>query len=190
MRSAYCLILILIALPAAATELTIARIFGDPALSGPTPRAVQVSPDGRRVGLLRGRADDQHQLDLWSYDVAEGALKLRVNSRQLVPAEQLSQVERARRERERTADYHGIVEYKWAPDSRHVLFTLAGSLYLCDLDAPSESSLRQLTHGGSAGGTPWCLRPPVVLGSAPPTPETDRAANPNGREAALPVHSN
>ncbi len=150
MRTAYCLILILIALPAATAELTITRLFGDPALSGPTPRAVQVSPDGRRVGLLRGRADDQHQLDLWSYDVAEGALKLRVNSKQLVPAEQLSPVELARRERERTADYHGIVEYKWAPDSRHVLFTLAGSLYLCDLDAPSERSLRQLTQGGAA----------------------------------------
>ncbi len=111
---------------------------------------MQVSPDGRRVGLLRGRADDQHQLDLWSYDIAERALKLRVDSKQLVPAEQLSSIERARRERERTADYHGIVEYKWAPDSRHVLFTLAGSLYLCDLEAPSDKSLRQLTHGGAA----------------------------------------
>jgi dipeptidyl-peptidase-4 len=150
MRCTYCLLLILIAVPINASELTIARIFGDPGLSGPTPRAVQVSPDGRRVGLLRGRDDDQHQLDLWSYDVTDGALKLRVNSKLLVPAEQLSAVERARRERERIADYHGIVDYKWAPDSRHVLFTLAGSLYLCDLDAPAEASLRQLTQGGSA----------------------------------------
>ena len=30
-----------------------------------------------------------------------------------------------------------------------MLFTLAGSLYLCDLDAAAESSLRQLTHGGA-----------------------------------------
>lgn len=150
MRCAYCLLLILIALPLNASELTLTRIFGDPALSGPTPRAVQVSPDGRRVGLLRGRDDDQHQLDLWSYDIVDGALKLRVDSKKLVPAEQLSAVERARRERERTADYHGIVDYKWAPDSRHVLFTLAGSLYLCDLNAAAEASLRQLTHGGSA----------------------------------------
>ena len=150
MRCAYGLLLILIAVPISASELTIARIFGDPGLSGPTPRAVQVAPDGRRVGLLRGRDNDQHQLDLWSYDVADGALKLRVNSSQLVPTEQLSAVERARRERERTADYHGIVDYKWAPDSRHVLFTLAGSLYLCDLDAAAATSLRQLTKGGSA----------------------------------------
>src|SRR5476651_1656298 len=57
---------------------------------------------------------------------------------------------RSRRERERIADYHGIVEYKWAPDSRHVLFTLSGSLYLCDLDAGAGPALQQLTHGGGA----------------------------------------
>ena len=149
-RRICCLLLVLGALPIGASELTIARLFGDPALSGPTPRAVQVSPDGRRVGLLRGRDDDQHQLDLWSYDVADGALKLRVDSKQLVPQEQLSAAERARRERERIADYHGIVDFTWAPDGRHVLFTLSGNLYLCDLDAGAGASLRQLTQGAAA----------------------------------------
>jgi dipeptidyl-peptidase-4 len=136
-----------VVLPASAAELTIERIFADPALSGPTPRNVQVSPDGRRVGLLRGRADDQHQLDFWSYDVADGALRLRVDSRQLAPSEQLTDAERARRERERIADFHGIVDYTWAPDGRHVLFTLSGNLYLVDLDAPAGTAPRQLAHG-------------------------------------------
>jgi dipeptidyl-peptidase-4 len=149
MRSFCLLLLCLIALPAAADELTISRIFGDPALSGPTPRAVQVSPDGRRVGLLRGRDDDQRQLDFWSYDVADGVLKRRIDSKQLAPAEQLSDAERARRERERIADFHGIVDYKWAPDGHHVLFTLSGSLYLFDLDATAANPLHQLTHGGA-----------------------------------------
>jgi len=151
MRRAYPLLLLILAMPPAlASELTLQRIFGDPALSGPTPREVQISPDGRRVGLLRGRSDDQHQLDLWSYDIADGALKLRVDSKQLAPAEQLSAAERARRERERTADFHGIVDYKWAPDSHHVLFTLSGSLYLYDLNAAGGAALRQLAHGGAA----------------------------------------
>lgn len=149
MSRACWLLLILGTLPIRASELTIERMIGDPALSGPTPRSVQVSPDGRRVGLLRGRDDDQYQLDLWSYDVADGALKLRVDSKQLVPAEQLSPAEQARRERERTADYHGIVNFKWAPDGRHVLFTLSGNLYLCDLDASTGASLRQLTQGAA-----------------------------------------
>ena len=150
MHRTCCLLLLLIAQSVGAEELTLARIFGEPALSGPTPRAIQVSPDGRRVGLLRGRADDQHQLDLWCYDIADGAVTLRVDSRKLVPAEQLSDAERARRERERSADYHGIVDYKWSPDSRHVLFTLSGHLYLYDLGAGATAPLRQLTHDESA----------------------------------------
>lgn len=143
-----CLLMVLSALPAAAAELTIERIFADPALSGPTPRGVKVSPDGRRVGLLRGRASDQHQLDLWSYDVADGTLRMRVDSKKLVAVEELSDAERARRERERAADYRGIVDYDWAPDGRHVLFSLGANLYLCDLDAAEGTPPRQLTHGG------------------------------------------
>jgi dipeptidyl-peptidase 4 len=143
-------VLIAIAPSAGASELTIQRIFGDPALSGPTPRAVKISPDGLRVAMLRGRATDQHQLDLWSYDVRDRTLEMRVDSKKLVAVEQLSLAERSRRERERIADYHGIVDYEWAPDSRHVLFTLGGNLYLADLDARAAASIRQLTRGGDA----------------------------------------
>jgi dipeptidyl-peptidase 4 len=135
--------------PPAANELTIARIFGDPGLSGATPRGLRISPDGTRVAMLRGRDTDQHQLDLWSYDLRDGALRMRVDSARLVAVEQLSLAERSRRERERIADFHGIVNYEWAPDSRHVLFTLGGNLYLADLDAASGAAVRQLTHGGA-----------------------------------------
>jgi dipeptidyl-peptidase-4 len=145
-----CWLLFLIAMPIAASDLTLERIFGDPALAGPTPRAVKVSPDGRRVGLLHGRATDQHQLDLWTYDVKDGTLQMRVDSKQLVPEEKLSDAERGRRERERIADFHGIVDYEWAPDGRHVLFTLGGNLYLYDLDAHGKQALQQLTHGTAA----------------------------------------
>ncbi len=136
----------LLCLPAAENELSLDRIFADPALTGPTPRGVKVSSDGRRVGLLRGRATDQHQLDLWTYDVGTGRLEMRVDSTRLAPKEHLSDAERARRERERTADYHGIVDYDWAPDGRHVLFTLGGNLYLYDLDANADAALRRLTQ--------------------------------------------
>ncbi|HEX4377243.1 MAG TPA: S9 family peptidase [Steroidobacteraceae bacterium] len=128
-------------------QLSIERIFSDPALEGPTPRDVKVSPDGQRVALLRGRADDQHQLDLWIYDINTASLEMRVDSKRLAPAEQLSRAELARRERERIADYHGIVHYDWAPDGHHVLFTLDGNLYLYDLDPATSQSVRQLTHG-------------------------------------------
>jgi dipeptidyl-peptidase-4 len=141
-----CVLLMLLCLPAGAGELSLERIFADPALTGPTPHGVKVSPDGQRVGLLRGRATDQHQLDLWTYEVKSGRLEMRVDSTQLAPKEQLSDAERARRERERTADFHGIVDYEWAPDGRHVLFTLGGALYLYDLDAKADPALRRLTQ--------------------------------------------
>src|SRR5580658_8753139 len=150
MRRICYLLLLLIPISAMSTDLTIERIFGDPSLLGPTPRAVKVSPDGQRVGLLSGRSTDQHQLDLWTYDVKDNALQMRVDSKKLAPAEQLSEAERARRERERTAEYHGIVEYDWAPDGHQVLFTLNGNLYLYDLDAAGQNALRQLTHGSQA----------------------------------------
>jgi dipeptidyl-peptidase-4 len=141
-----CLLLIMLAVPVTAGDLTLARIFADPSLGGPTPRGVKVAPDGRRVALLRGRAANGHQLDLWMYDVKTGQLEMRVDSAQLSPQENLSDAERARRERERSADFHGIVDYDWAPDSRHVLFTLGGTLYLYDLDARSNAALRRLTQ--------------------------------------------
>lgn len=147
MRTWWLGLLMTIPLSAVAADLTIERMVGDPALAGLTPRAVKVSPDGRRVGFLRGSAQDQHQLDVWSYDIADGALKRRVDSKKLVPHEQLSDAERARRERERIADYHGIVDYDWAPDSRHLLITLGGNLFLYDLDGVNDAALRQLTHG-------------------------------------------
>lgn len=134
-------------LPAAADVLTLDRIFGDPALAGPSPRAVQVSPDGSRVSFVRGRADDQHQLDLWEYNLRDHATRLLVDSRRLVPDEQISDAEKARRERERTADFHGILSYDWAPDGRKLLFPIAGQLYLYDLDASADRAVRKLDTG-------------------------------------------
>ena len=139
---------------ASGSDLTLERIFGSPALTGPTPLAVKVSPDGRSVGMLRGRDSDQHQLDFWSYDLRDRSLRLRADSKRLVADEQLSDEEKARRERERTADFHGIVDYDWSPDGRRVLFVLGGDLYLCDLDAPPGAAPRQLTSGGKAAIDP------------------------------------
>jgi dipeptidyl-peptidase-4 len=150
MRRICTALLLLMPLAVTSSELTIERIFGDPSLGGPTPRGVKVSPDGQRVGLLRGRPEDQHQLDLWTYDVTDSTLQMRVDSKKLAPAEQLSDAERARRERERLADYHGIVQYDWAPDGHQVLFTLNGNLYLYDLNAPAATALRPLTHGSQS----------------------------------------
>jgi dipeptidyl-peptidase-4 len=121
---------LLLALPVAAgaEELTIERLFADPALSGPSLRGLKVAPDGARVTFLRGREDDQNRQDLWEFHVESG------QTRRLVDADDLgggalSAEEQARRERLRIAALTGIVDYVWAPDGSALLFPLDGSLY-------------------------------------------------------------
>ena len=131
---------------AEAGELSLARIYGAPDLSGPTLRGAQFSPDGRRVTYLKARADDINAYDLWELDSASGRHKLLVDSRRLAPVEQpLSTEEQARRERQRIAALRGIVEYQWAPGGRGLLFPLGGDLYYYDLRARPEAATRRLT---------------------------------------------
>ena len=59
---------------------------------------------------------------------------------------ELSDEEKARRERQRTAALSGIVEYAWFPDSRRLLFPLGGELYLFDLATPAATA-RKLSSG-------------------------------------------
>jgi dipeptidyl-peptidase-4 len=148
MRKLLALLACCIAMPGMAAELSIDRLFDDPALAGPQARGVQVSPAGDRVSFLRSRDDDQFRLDLWQFDLKSGATRLLVDSKRLAPDEQLSDAEKARRERQRTAAYHGILDYSWSPDGRRLLFPLGGELYLYDLDATPEQAVRKLTHGG------------------------------------------
>jgi dipeptidyl-peptidase-4 len=131
----------------AAAELTIARLFADPPLSGPQPRLLKVAPDGARVTFLRGRPDDANRLDLWEYHIASGETRLLVDSSLLAPVEgELSEAEKARRERLRIANFGGIVDYQFAPDGRSILFPLNGALYLYDLSRSGAEAVRQLTR--------------------------------------------
>ena len=130
-----------------AERLTIERIFADPSLDGPAPRALAIAPDGRHVGYLRGREDDQNQLDLWVMDVARGSTSRLVDSAALVPARPLSETEKARRERERIAQFKGIVSWRWAPDGKRLLFTLGERLWLVDVDGQHPMP-RALTPAG------------------------------------------
>lgn len=135
---------------AAAEKLSIERIFSDPNLNGASPRSLHIAPDGSRVTFLRGKAEDQNQLDLWEYNLADKSTRLLVDSRALVADgnEAVSEAEKARRERQRTASFKGIVSYRWAPDSKKLLFPLGGVLYLYDLTVAPEKAVRPLTRAG------------------------------------------
>ena len=141
-------LILLVSLPAMAERLTIERIFADPDLNGPTPRGLQVAPDGRRVTFLRGREDDQNQLDLWQYEIASGTTGRLVDSTALGAGREVSATEQARRERARTAQLKGVLSYRWAPDGKALLFSVDERLWLYRLDAAPEARLRALTAPG------------------------------------------
>ncbi|HEV2817395.1 MAG TPA: S9 family peptidase [Allosphingosinicella sp.] len=125
---------LLTAAPARAEELTLERLFASPSLSGPTPRLLKLSPDGRLATLLRNRADDRDRYDLWAVDTATGEARMLVDSARLGTGAQLSEEEMMRRERARLSGVRGIVNYAWSPDGRAILVPLDGDLYLAGLD--------------------------------------------------------
>jgi dipeptidyl-peptidase-4 len=139
------LILTLVALLAAGTacaeRLTLERLHADPALSGAGVRSLKVSPDGARVTFLRARPDDQFQMDLWEFNMKDKTTRRLVDSKVLVPVENLSDAEKALRERARTAALKGIISYSWSPDGKQLLVPLAGNLYLVDLGKPDSARL-------------------------------------------------
>jgi dipeptidyl-peptidase-4 len=145
MRPLLLLLAALAATPAMAEKLTLDRIYGEASLAGASVRSLRVSPDGERVTFLRPRADDQYRLDLWEYNTRSKATQRLVDSKQLVPNEELSLEEKARRERARTAGLSGILNYYWSPDGKRLLVPIGGDLYL--VDAAKPEAARKVASG-------------------------------------------
>lgn len=135
-------------MPRSPSDLTLERLYASPSLSGQAPRSVQFSPDGQRVTFLKGRAGEQDRLDLWQFDVASGNQGLLVDSHLLQPVDaQLSEAEKARRERKRIAGVKGIVDYSWGT-AQTLLVALGGELFLVTL-GEAGPAVRQLTGNDS-----------------------------------------
>lgn len=133
------------ATPAAARQsrpLTLDRVFASPAISGPTPRAVQLSPDGKLVTLLKNRPDDLERFDLWAIDPATGRSWMLVDSKKFATGATLSEAERMQRERARIANLKGIVRYDWSNDGKSLLVPLDGDIFLVDLNG----NVKRLTN--------------------------------------------
>ncbi|MBB3223326.1 S9 family peptidase [Pseudoduganella umbonata] len=141
MRTALSILALLAAGTASADRLTLDRLHSDPALAGNGVRALKVSPDGARVTFLRGRPDNQFQMDLWEFNLKDKSTRRLVDSKVLVAEENLSDAEKARRERERTAALKGIINYSWSPDGKRLLVPIAGNLYLIEVARPDAARL-------------------------------------------------
>ncbi len=116
-----------------AKPLTLERIFASPALGGPSPRAVKLSPDGKWLTSLRARPDDRERFDLWALDTVSGQAKMLVDSTKLGTSGTLSEAEKMQRERARIGGTKGIVAYDWAADSQAILVPVDGDLFIADL---------------------------------------------------------
>ncbi len=119
-------------------DLTMARVFGSPDLSGPQPRALKLSPDGSLLTFLRPRADEKERLDLWARDTSTGTERMLVDSKQVGSGAELTEAEKMQRERARIGGSKGIVAYDWAPDGKSILVPLDGDLYLAGLDGAAK----------------------------------------------------
>jgi len=129
--------------PAMAEKLTPERIFADPSLNGPTAKGVALSPDGKRVTYLKGKPEAANVQDLWAADVKGGEPYRLIDSAALSSgAKELSEAEKARRERARVSA-RGIVEYSWDKQGRFILVPLDGDLYL---DSVADGKVTRLTQ--------------------------------------------
>lgn len=128
-------------MPAAAERLTVDRLVASPSLDGDKVAKLALAPDGSRVTFLKGKEEDFRRQDLWEYHLADRALRRLVDADTLTTDGALSEVEKARRERQRITAT-GIVEYSWQPGGAGLLFPLGGDLFYLPLDG----DLRRLTE--------------------------------------------
>ncbi|WP_299009336.1 S9 family peptidase [uncultured Shewanella sp.] len=121
------------------TALTIERFNASPALAGVTPMGLKLSPDGSRITYLVGRADNQHFYDLWQMDVKSGQ-KSKLIDADLLKTSELSDEEKARRERQRIFG-QGIMAYFWSQDSQAILLPMSDTVYYFSLASGKVTAL-------------------------------------------------
>lgn len=124
-----------------AEKISLERIYSDPSISGKSPSKLKLSPDGKRATYIQSREDDYNRFDLWQYDVASGKRSMLIDSKALFSGnEELSDEEKARRERQRIFG-KGILEYTWSADGTALMFPLNGDVYYFKLGSEKAINL-------------------------------------------------
>ena len=112
-----------------------------------TPRAFLPAPDGSRIALLRTKTGSDPASCLWTADPGTGALTLVADPVELLAeagAEELTEAEKARRERSRQGGA-GIVDYAADLAVTRAVFGLSGRLFVADL---VKGAVRELPAAG------------------------------------------
>jgi dipeptidyl-peptidase-4 len=112
--------------------LTIEAIFADGSITGRPPEAIQWTPDHQKVSFIQ-RDDAGEHGELWTVEAATGQKILLVSESKLATLAPPLEKIKDEREIERITRYH-VDPYRWAPDSKHLLFVPQGQLWFYSLD--------------------------------------------------------
>lgn len=104
------------------------------------PRSFTVTGDGTRVLFLRSASGTDRSNCLWLLDTENGEERLLVDPAQLLPHDQVSPEEQARRERARERST-GITTYATDRDGRLAAFTLSSRLFVIDITSGATREL-------------------------------------------------
>lgn len=136
-------------MPAMSQTVSFPRLFARTArFTLGAPKSFAVSPDGARVPFLRTASGTDRAGALWCFDVDTGAERLVADPLGLLEpgtGEELSAVERARRERLREGGA-GITGYATDREVRVAAFALSSRLFLADL---VDGGARELPASGA-----------------------------------------
>lgn len=118
--------------------------------SAGAPTSIRLTPDGSHVLFLRSGPRDMVR-SLYQLDTATGEVRVLLRAEDLLKGaeEELSDEEKARRERQRqTAS--GIASYQLSRDGRLILTSLSGRLYVVDRET---GTVQQLPHDEAGAAT-------------------------------------
>jgi dipeptidyl-peptidase-4 len=123
----------------AAKQLTIDSIFTEGGITGRAPETLFWSPDGKKVSFVQ-RDDAGEHGALYYVDVTTGKRAVLVAEEKLATLAPPISAIKDEREKERLTRY-SVAGYKWAPDSKHLLFDSRGQLWLHSLDTGTAVQL-------------------------------------------------
>jgi dipeptidyl-peptidase 4 len=135
--------------PSTQQPLTIEAIYAPGGLGGRSPENMEWSPDGSKLSFLQRNNEGEHG-ELWYVDAATGEKKVLVSASKLASLAPDYDKVKDEREKERLTRYH-VAAYRWAPDSKHLIFDSQGQLWMFDL---ATSTAVQFTSASDPSGDP------------------------------------
>ncbi len=125
--------------------LRLEEIFTEAGMTGRMPSQMRWSPDGKRLTYIL-QEDEGERRDLWVVEAATGEKRVLVSYEQLTKLAPAYEGVLDEREKERLLRY-SVAAYVWSPDSKQILFTSAGRLYLYDLATQEAKPLAAAKRG-------------------------------------------